>query len=179
MEFDMTTIGEAVASLKTAAEVFKTVKGLFGTSAASKEAEEKISEMQRVIFSAYQSALAAQVSQFSMLENVRKLEEKIAKFETWDREKTRYELIDVNPSYGSVFVRALKRDTPGGEPFHVICAKCFEHRMKSILQSTREMRMQQRIHICHECKSEYVYGPIEQRARPGQAITEYDIFKDT
>lgn len=178
MTVDMTTIAEAIASLKTASETLKTIKGLFGTSTASKDAQEKISELQGIISSAYGSALSAQMGQFSMLQNIRDLEAKIASFETWGSEKLRYDLIDVNPGFGSVYVYRLKREAAGTEVIHCICPKCYGNRIKSILQGTHELKMRRRIHECPECKSTYLFGNIVEppSEKPAKAITEYDPF---
>ncbi|HUB63487.1 MAG TPA: hypothetical protein VL996_03435 [Methylocella sp.] len=172
MEFDMRTLGEAITSLKTATEIVNTIKGLWGAPTAKKEAEDKISELQGIIFSAHQSALSAQMAQFSMLQTVRDLETKIAQFETWDREKTRYIMKDVNPGRGSVLVYELKPGSASGEPAHCICAKCYQHRLKSPLQALPHLIAGHRARFCPECKTEYMFGPIVQENKPAHAITD-------
>src|SRR5271170_6381489 len=145
-------------------------------SRGDKTSEDKISEIQRVIFTAQQSALAAQASQLAMQQEITELKAKITDFETWDREKARYQLTDAFPGRG-VFVHALISEAARGEPFHVLCHKCFEHRKRSILQATEELRMRRRVHVCHECGAEYAYGPIAPPDPPARAQMEYDPFK--
>jgi hypothetical protein len=157
MTIDMATIAEAVASLKSASEIAKTLLGLKGAPAAS---QAKISELYGIILSAQGSAATAQMSQFSLLQNVRELEAKITQFETWDGEKTRYQMKDVNPDRGSVFVYALKPESASGEPMHFLCAKCFQHRHKSPLHGLPKLERGQRMHFCPECKTEYAFGVI-------------------
>jgi hypothetical protein len=163
MNFDMTTIAEAGTSLKTATEIVKGLKGLKGTAAPSRDAEDKISELYGIILSAHGSALAAQTSQLSLLQTVRDLDKKISDFETWDREKTRYQMKDVNPGRGSVFVYALKPEAAGGDPPHFLCAKCFQHRLKSPLHGSPNLEKGQRKHFCPECKTEYMFGSAQNR----------------
>ena len=172
MTFDMATIAEAVTSLKTASDIAKTLINLKDSASI----QPKISELYDTILSAQRSALAAQSSQFSLLETARGLEKKIADFETWDHERLRYELRDVNPSRGSVFVYALKEEAVGAEPFHLICPKCYQNRRKSILQATSELRMRLRVHECPECKAEFAFAHVPLPERPTQANTRYNPF---
>jgi hypothetical protein len=172
---DISQFVEVAAGFKTALESLNILKGLKGVS-GDKAAQEELSRLQRLIDSAQQSAIAANLAQFDLIQQNRALEEKISRFETWEGEKLRYELRNVNPGRGAVFVWALKPEAQNTEPFHVLCAKCFEHRNRSILQAAPETRMGQRLHICFECKSEFVFGPIAQREPPARAITDFDPF---
>jgi hypothetical protein len=174
MNFDMSTIAEAVAPLKTAGEIVKNLRGLkdSGTSAS------KISELYGVILAAQGSALSAQASQLSLLQTVRNLEEKISEFETWDREKTRYQLTEVNLGRGSVFAYALKPDAAGSDPIHLLCAKCFEHRVKSPLQATPKLERGLRVHFCPECKTELAFSNVKEPPPRNMHESEYDPFKN-
>jgi hypothetical protein len=178
MVFDMATIAEAVTSLKTATDVLNSLKSLRGRSGPDKSLEEEITKLQGAISAAHSSAFAAQVEQFSMLKTIRDLEAKVAEFETWDSEKVRYDLVDVNPGFGSVYVYRLKREAARGEIVHCICPKCYGHRIKSILQGTHELKLRRRVHECPECKSTYLFGNVAEPApdKPAKAITEYDPF---
>ena len=175
MAIDMNQIVEAATALKTAMEGLKILKGLRGV-AGDKAAEDKVSELQRVILAAQQGALAAQASQLDMYQQIGELKEKIAQFETWNSDKARYELMDVNPTRGSVWVRALKAEAIGSEPFHLLCAKCFQHRILSALQATQRFDMKQRVHFCPECKTEFAFGPIAPPEAPAKAVTEYNPY---
>jgi hypothetical protein len=170
---DIATFVEAATGLKTALDSLKILRGLKGVS-GDKTAQEEISKLHEIIVSAQQSAITANLSQLEIIQQNRALEEKLAQFERWDHEKTRYQLRDVNPGRGSVFVWALKPGVQDDEPFHVLCTRCFEQRRRSIIQGTADLRKAQRVHICLECKSEYVFGAIVAPDRPAKAISEYD-----
>jgi hypothetical protein len=96
----------------------------------------KVFELQRVILAAHQSALAAQEAQATLLQRVRELEEQVRGFEAWDGEKDSYNMMDVNRGRGSVLIYGLKKDASGTEPFHALCAKCYNHKIKSVIQAT-------------------------------------------
>jgi hypothetical protein len=178
VRFDMTTIVEAVTSLKTATDILNSLKNLRGRSGTDKSLEDEITKLQGIIYAAQGSALSAQMAQFSMVQSIRELEERIAEFETWDSEKTRYELVDVNPGRGSVFVYRLRPEAARSEPIHCLCPKCFQHRRPSILQGTPELQKAQRVHVCPECKSSYVFG--NQASAPQQntvRAADFDVFQ--
>ena len=164
-------VAATLASLNTAGNI---VKAFLDVRGAIQE-QGKIFELQRVILAAHQSALSAQEPQSALLQRIRDLEKQIADFETWEREKPRYQMMDVNPSRGSVIVYALKEEAKGTEPIHLLCAKCFQHRIKSPLQSSPKTDRGQRVHFCPECKTEYAYGP-QDRVGPVRAQTDYDPF---
>jgi hypothetical protein len=98
----------------------------------------KAIELQREIITAQSSTLMAQASQFALLDRVRNLEKEVTDLKAWDAEKEKYELKDLRPS--PVFERsgalayALKKDAGSSEPFHLLCAKCYQDGRKSILQ---------------------------------------------
>jgi hypothetical protein len=51
-------------------------------------------------------------------------------------EKARYQLREVNTG---VFAYVPKQGMEQGEPFHMLCANCYERGEKSILQATQEL----------------------------------------
>ncbi len=142
---DMTMIAEAVTSLKTASEIAKTLVGLKETTAI----QAKVTELNGIILSAQSSALAAQSNQFTLLQQVRGLEEKIANLEAWNAEKQRYELAEITMG---IFSYRLKPSSSNGEPSHQICARCYEHGIRSILQ--KSTRGHSDFLVCSECKTE-------------------------
>ncbi len=122
---EIQAVTATLISLKTASDM---VKAFLDVRGAIHE-QEKIFELQRVILAAHQSALDSQEAQAALSQHIRDLEKKIADFETWDHESERYHLV----KDGSVFAYALKEDAKETEPLHLLCAKCYEHRTKSIL----------------------------------------------
>lgn len=126
----------------------------------------RIIELQGVILTAQSSALATQSDQFTLLERIRELEQQMADSETWKAEKQKYELREFAPG---IYALSLKETERGGEPAHRLCARCFEHRKKSILQKEREWDFG-RLLKCHECGSEltvedkpiYMRNPVQE-----------------
>ena len=115
-------VGEVFASLGA----FKT---MFDMARALKDINDGAIRNGAVI-ELQEQILGAQVAQAALLERVSHLEAELARFETWDTEKQRYELKE--PSSGA-FVYSLKSgDT---EQPHWICANCYQQGKKSILQS--------------------------------------------
>lgn len=113
-------------------------------------------ELLAQILAAQQGALAAQADQSAMLEHVRTLEKEVARLQAWESEKQRYKLKPFGP--GS-FAYALKESAQGDEPAHWICASCYEHGKKSILQATSRLEARRRIYRCFECNAEIQGSP--------------------
>jgi hypothetical protein len=99
--------------------------------------------------------LAAQRAQAELIECIRHLEEDVAKFETWNTEKEKYELKQLAPM-GAALAYAIKPDAQGSEPFHCICATCYQNQKKSILQFRRVVIPFSSQHIlgCPVCNTE-------------------------
>lgn len=140
---DIGTIASAVGSLNAAAQIAKGMLSLHDMQAV----QGKVIELQGVILAAQSSALAAQSDQLSLLEEIRGLKAKMAELETWNAEKQRYKLERLPPG---CFVYALKPNMANGEPIHRLCAKCFQHEKKAILQEHHAGFFK-----CIECQSEY------------------------
>ena len=142
---DLTAISVISTSLKTAADITQAMIGLRDASMI----QGKVIELQRVILSAQQSALTTQSDQFDLLARIRDLEKHVADLEAWNAERQRYELQDAGT--GSL-AYVIKGDARGSEPIHQICAACYQHGRKSILQP-QEKGMQKML-VCSECKAE-------------------------
>jgi hypothetical protein len=118
--------------------------------------------------------IAAQQRYVAAMQQVDELKEQLRRFETWDREKSRYERREVSTG---VIVFALKESERGTEPFHLVCPKCFHDSQTSELQATEELRRGRRVHVCPRCKSDYIIGaPVAQTPGSGRVISDYDIF---
>ncbi len=148
---EIQAVAATLISLQTASNMVKTFLDVRGAI----NEQEKIFELQRVILAAHQSALTAQEAQSALSQRIRDLEKKITDFETWDSEKERYHLI----KDGAVFAYALKEDTKETEPPHLLCAKCYEHRIKSILQETPKSIVSSKPtnRFCPECKTVFAF----------------------
>ena len=152
---DMGSIQAAIGSLKTAGDI---AKGLIQLKTTA-EIQSKIIELQSVILAAQSSALAAQSDQFSMLEEKRKLEAKVAEVEAWENEAKRYQLTDHG---GGTFTYLLKEGMENGEPPHSICPTCYGNRRKSILQWKGTSLSRQKLMLCPACNHAFTLGKIGQ-----------------
>ncbi len=88
----------------------------------------------------------------ALVDKIRQLEEKVASLEAWNTEKQRYQLVDIGEG---TFAFALKQSMSGGEPPHYICANCYEHSEKSILQHTHLPSGSDSM-TCHRCHAKSV-----------------------
>jgi len=140
-----------VSSLKTAYEL---VHSLLQERDA-RIINKKIVELNTIILSAQQGALASNVAQFALVEEKRKLEAELAGLKAWEAEKQKYELATIAPG---VFAYRLKENAECAEPFHYICQACYQHGKKSILQKKirGEFMGSTELYVCHECDSELV-----------------------
>jgi hypothetical protein len=138
--------GEVFAGLSAIKIAFDIAKGLKDIDDAARR-NAAIIELQEKL-------LIAQETQAALTERVRELEEKVASFEKWDTEKERYDLKQLIRG-GPTFAYALKGDAQPAEPFHCICATCYQKRLKSILQFERTIMMSdERILKCPVCSTE-------------------------
>lgn len=109
--------------------------GLSALNAAKDIAQGLISlrdtaKFQSAVVELQAKILAAQSDQFTLLETIRELKEKMAQLEAWETEKQRYQLTD----YGlGTFAYALKPEARNGEPVHRLCIACFQNGQKGIL----------------------------------------------
>jgi hypothetical protein len=128
---DISIFQGTITGLKLAGDI---AKSLFELKSIS-DVQAKVVELQSVILSAQNSALAANTHQTAMIEEIRNLKEEIARVKAWEKEKQRYKLIQ--PWSGTVLY-ALKKDCSVSEPPHWICTKCYEDGRKSILNPQKK-----------------------------------------
>jgi hypothetical protein len=99
-------------------------------------------DLQRQIF-------ASQEDYAALLKTVSALETEIARFETWDRDKQRYELKDHGGNRVKAY--ALKDGVEPPELPHSICPDCYHQRKISIVQETRKAPGMSVVLECHVC----------------------------
>jgi hypothetical protein len=144
---DIAAIAGLTTSFRSILEITKAMKGIHDASLI----QTKVFELTREILAAQSYAMDAVAAQSALLERVGKLEAEKAELETWNAQKDRYQLKTLPPG---VFVYSLKEGMEQGEPAHSICAKCYEHRKRSILHSSgREQDLE--TFTCHECSTKY------------------------
>lgn len=153
---DATVIQAGLSSLKSLMDLAKAVKEMDATvdrNGLAIEFQEKI--------------LAAQTAQSALVDTIGDLEKKLTCFETWESEKERYELHEIR---NGQFVYRTKETMEPSEPPHQICASCYQHSHKSILQSQNWMPGRCEVLICMDCGSViYVTGspyPDHAKLRP-------------
>ena len=145
---DITMIQQVMSSLSLAADMAKTMIGVRDAAVI----QGKVIELQGIILSAQSNALAAQSDQFALLNQIRELEEEVTRIKAWEAEKQKYQLDEPRPG---LFTYALKQEAGASEPAHQICANCYQHSHKSILQ--RESRSPGRcdVLVCNDCGSAF------------------------
>ena len=110
------------------AEIFgglSAFKTMFDLAKAIKDMDDTI-KRNAAVADLWEQIFTAQARYTAAVDRVTELEEKLASFETWDAEKQRYELKQLVPT-GPTFAYALKPDAQSGEPFHCICATCYQN----------------------------------------------------
>jgi hypothetical protein len=150
---EMTTISAAISSLQGAANIAKGLMGLHDTVVI----QGKVIELQSAILAAQSSALAAQSEQSSLIERIKELEKQITNLEAWKSEKERYSLVALSPG---AHAYVLKKSAQKAEPIHTICANCYQHGHKSILQ-WEQGGYGSLTFKCHSCKAQF-YGYTSQ-----------------
>ncbi|HWN49835.1 MAG TPA: hypothetical protein VNO18_08425 [Xanthobacteraceae bacterium] len=105
---DMTAITGMATSLRAAVEITKAMKDVRDANLI----QTKTFELTREILAARSYAMEAMAAQSALLTRVGELEEKIVALETWNAEKSRYQLKSIQ---SGVMVYALKEGLDGGE----------------------------------------------------------------
>jgi hypothetical protein len=170
---DMTTIGVVISSLNAAVNITKAMKDVHDATIL----DSKVFELQRAMLDTQSAVFSVNEERSALIERIGALEKEISDLRQWETEKQKYELKALDPT--GVYAYARKVISGDAEPHHFICANCYQNGQKSILQATTQLAMRKRIHVCPRCKNEIAFGHVEITNRPAQAITDYDIFKDT
>src|SRR6266481_9965231 len=135
--------GELIMGLNAFKTMFDMAKGLQNIHDTAARDRAAI-DLQREI-------LAAQAEQFMLLQRVRDLEEEVTSLKAWDAEKEGYELTSIGDG---VFAYSKKESMRGTEAPHYLCANCFNHRHKSVLQKEVTDVGRWTVLLCSECKAE-------------------------
>ena len=124
---DMGSISAAVGSLRVAGEM---AVGLIKLNTLA-EVQAKAIELNQKLIESQHAIFAAHTTQTELVQRIGELEKQIAQMEAWEAQKQRYQM--VIPYQGGT-VYALKKSMSEGEPAHYICANCYQHGKRSILQ---------------------------------------------
>jgi hypothetical protein len=139
-------VGEVLAGLSGLKTAFDIAKGLKDISDATAR-NAAVIELQEKILSAH-------AAQSDLIERIRELEKEVASLKTWETEKERYSLTDFGVG---TFAYLLKEEKAAGEPPHRICANCYQHNRKSILQFNHHAQGQD-WYDCHGCDKQQAFG---------------------
>ena len=142
------TVASALAAMKTIKDLAESMVTLRDTAMLN----EKRIEFQGVIIDARENILAIQDERATLLKTVDDLEKKIVSMETWDTEKQRYEL--KKSADGGALAYAIKPAMENGDAPHKICATCYQHRIKSILQTEMRNPGFAIVLVCNTCGSD-------------------------
>jgi len=114
-------------------------------------------EMHGQIITAQRGAIAANVREAALLDQIRALEEKVRSFETWNAEKDRYEMKALR---SGVYAYMLKEAERGIEPPHWVCITCYNNRKISPMQWSAGTAQNYRKYVCSDpsCKAEIAPG---------------------
>jgi|SRR5581483_7358630 len=165
---DLTAITGMATSIRAAIDITKAMKDVHDANVI----QTKTFELTREIMAAQSYAMEAMQAQTALLATVRELGEKIAKLEAWNAEKDRYALREVGPG---VLVYTTKQGMDNGQPFHMLCANCYDRGIKSIIQSTQELQAGKRMHMCPHCKNKIPLGAIARPAPSVASGTDFDL----
>jgi len=160
-------VSEFLAGLSAFKSILDVAKGLkdLNDDAARNTALTELTE----------KILSAKQSQMALIERVSDLEKELEGYETWEREKQRYELKPAGP-YTQTLAYSLIESEQDGEHPHQICANCFEDRQRSILQHETRSPGRCDVLLCNRCGSAiYLTGEWQPEhgggRSPGQAGT--------
>jgi RNase P subunit RPR2 len=148
---DLKSIQGAISNLEAANELANTSIRLRDIATL----HAKTIALRKVILRAQSSALRAQSEQSTLLERIRQLEETIAEVQAWNAEKQKYRLTEINPGQ---FAYTLKGHTGSTEPQHMLCANCYNHNEKSILQTEIRYAGKRTVYFCQNCGSDMFFN---------------------
>lgn len=164
---DFSAITGLLASVKTATEIVSAVKDIHDET----KRQSAVIELQDAILRVQSAAIGAQIEQQSLLNKLNELEATVARYQSWETEKERYQLKD----FGSgTFAYELKPESSKGEPTHLICANCYNAGKKSLLQFRFITSVKQRKFDCLGCQTEQYLGDVVQAIRQSRPTRSSD-----
>jgi hypothetical protein len=149
---DIPSIAGSLGAIKSAYDIVKGIKDVHDINIV----QASISDLQKKILEAQEAALNARAEQLELIEEKRVLNEKLRALEDWQAEKQRYVLEELAPG---TFAYTRRTDAVPKEPLHQICASCYNHGQKSILQHEMRAPGRSNVFVCSSCDAAiYVSG---------------------
>jgi hypothetical protein len=132
-------VGEALAGLSAFKTVFDILSALKGMDDAAKR--------NAAVYDLWEKVTTVQQRYTAAIEQVETLKAELARFETWEAEKEKYEL---KPTGTGGLVFMLKPAERGTTTPHWLCPNCYEQRKKSYFTAPAAGMF-----ICTTCKTAF------------------------
>jgi hypothetical protein len=142
-------IASGVTSLKATFDLAKAMVGV--RDAATFQA--KSIELQELILSALEKAIAAREAQAAQSDEIRALEAEVTRLKDWNAEKEKYEL---KPTGFGGIAFMLKPGARDSQYPHWLCPTCFRKGEPAFFQPTGKTVSRGFLHRCQACNSEMV-----------------------
>lgn len=156
----------AYSGIKAATDITQSMLTLKTDAAVT----SKVIELNGVLLG-LQGQLNSAHTEHTVLGNrIRELEAEIAKFVSWEHEKTRY---DLHQSETGTFAYKVKAEVIGAGPAYCICANCYEKGVKALLQACRDGYYNAL--KCHNCDS-LIRTDLPPRSAP-RVVKSRDSFR--
>ncbi|CAN5175636.1 hypothetical protein BH10PSE11_BH10PSE11_27520 [soil metagenome] len=153
---DLTALAGMATSIRAAMEITKAMKDINDANVL----QTKTFELTREIMSAQTYAMEAMQAQTDLMTRVRELESKLANLDSWNKEKSRYQLEELREG---VVAYSVKPGMENGEPPHHLCPSCFNDQHKSYLSKQHWNPMRATVLVCQDCGAVlYVEGTPHQ-----------------
>jgi hypothetical protein len=134
-----------VSEVITGLAAFKT---MFDIAKSMKDMDDKV-RRNAAVFELGEQIIATQARYTAAVEQIDELKKELARFETWEGQKQRYEMKQL---YRGPFAYILKEGHEGGEDAHALCTNCYERRFKSVLQMSGHGNVHDRTWDCPSCR---------------------------
>jgi len=131
-------------SVSTAISLAKNITDVVGDASL----KAKSIELLNTIIDLQSGILSLQTENHTLLQNKHSLEKKLMEIESWEKEKTKYELIKIGEG---VHVFSLKPEYESSMPPHYICTTCYHDNKKSILVA-EYISSDESKYVCPKCK---------------------------
>jgi hypothetical protein len=141
----------AISAIKTISDIATfLLKAKVGS-----DVTQKAIELQSTIISLQASIMSTQVQNQELMSENERLKQQLADAEKWEEEAAKYKLLKLATHS---FVYALNDDQLHSQPYHWLCAHCFQNKQKSILQRSGK-QLAKWLYTCPACKST-ILGPV-------------------
>ena len=147
--------------------VFKT---MFGIAKSMRDMNDAVIR-NAAVADLCEQIISAQERYTAAVGRVGELGKELVRFETWEVEKRRYELKDMDRGF---FAYIPKEGEERGEPPHALCANCYQRGIKSILQSNGSRDVYQLSWDCsacqakHKCMANNMRGLVHKARQPSK-----------